>query len=365
MYVRFNQQQDIVAEQAAELITSTWSDNTNNLQIAHTSSTQADFSTPTSSGHFHVDVFNKQTSDTTSEVQYSIAYGHRYGSGSPDFTNDTGSFGLGASRVTYNQYRQLHFGNDLDAQGNTQYFQFGSHTPDDVYIINLNRARYKNQLTLGSLSLHLSGTAIGCSPSDADDRPQNLITLSDDTVSDGTSTDTNLGPMFKIISGANGVWSGSSPNQLVINGSSSYFGHFYPRAGLVILNGDAFSGSLEPSASSGAQSSADGNLDKNNARLFTHISAAGHFILDTTEQVTSTFYFCRATNGAFNYTNNSSFVDQDNNIRHETMKLNPKVFVTTVGLYNNAFELLAVAKLSQPVAKDFTKEALIRVKLDY
>ena len=28
-------------------------------------------------------------------------------------------------------------------------------------------------------------------------------------------------------------------------------------------------------------------------------------------------------------------------------------------------ELLAVAKLSQPVAKDFTKEALIRVKLDY
>ena len=37
----------------------------------------------------------------------------------------------------------------------------------------------------------------------------------------------------------------------------------------------------------------------------------------------------------------------------------------TVGLYNNAAELVAVAKLSQPVAKDFTKEALIRVKLDY
>ena len=47
------------------------------------------------------------------------------------------------------------------------------------------------------------------------------------------------------------------------------------------------------------------------------------------------------------------------------MKLNPKTFITTVGLYNDAFELCAIAKLSQPVAKDFTKEALVRVKLDY
>ncbi len=47
------------------------------------------------------------------------------------------------------------------------------------------------------------------------------------------------------------------------------------------------------------------------------------------------------------------------------MKLNPKVFITTIGLYNDAFELLGIAKMSQPLAKDFTKEALIRVKLDY
>ena len=44
---------------------------------------------------------------------------------------------------------------------------------------------------------------------------------------------------------------------------------------------------------------------------------------------------------------------------------NPVTYITTVGLYNDAFELLAIAKLSQPVAKDFTKEALIRVKLDF
>ena len=44
---------------------------------------------------------------------------------------------------------------------------------------------------------------------------------------------------------------------------------------------------------------------------------------------------------------------------------NPKSYITTVGLYNDSNELLAVAKLSQPITKDFTKEALIKVKLDY
>ena len=44
---------------------------------------------------------------------------------------------------------------------------------------------------------------------------------------------------------------------------------------------------------------------------------------------------------------------------------NPQTFITTIGLYNDNNDLVAVAKLSQPVTKDFTKEALIRVKLDY
>ena len=89
------------------------------------------------------------------------------------------------------------------------------------------------------------------------------------------------------------------------------------------------------------------------------------FVVDTAENVESKFFFIRARNSEYNYTNNPSFVDNNNNILHNSMKLNPKVFITTVGLYNDSNELLAVAKLSQPVAKDFTKEALIRVKLDY
>ena len=344
MYTRFDAN-DIVTRQAQELVTSTWTNNTNNLQVAHTASSQADFTTATSSGQFFIEVFNAATSSTSAEVQYALAYGHNKGSGSLDFTNDTGSFGNSATKTVYSQYRQLHYNDD------TTNFQFGTHTPDDIYVININRSRYKQRLTLGSLNLHISGASEGVSG-------QTTIHLTEDSVTNGQFADSNLGPVYRIVSGTNGVVSGSVTNQLTINASASNYGNFYPEAGLIILNGDAFAGALNPSTNSNTS-------DKNNQTLFNHISAAGHFIVDTTEEINSQFYFARARNDQYNYTNNDSFVDADNNIRFDSMKLNPKVFITTVGLYNDAFELLGVAKLSQPVTKDFTKEALIRIKLDY
>ena len=84
-----------------KVITSTWTNNTNNLTDHFTSSRQggqeAGFTSPTSSGQFYVDVLQELSSSATAEVQYAVAYGNRVGSGSPDFTNDTGSFGVGAS----------------------------------------------------------------------------------------------------------------------------------------------------------------------------------------------------------------------------------------------------------------------------
>ena len=344
MYTRFDEN-DIVTRQAQELVTSTWSNNTNNLEVAHTSSTQADFGSATSSGQFFIEVYNGVSSATTSEVQYALSYGHNKGSGSLDFTNDTGSFGNSATKAIYSQYRQLHYNDD------TTNFQFGNYTPDDIYVININRSRYKQRLTLGSLNLQISGASQGVDG-------QAVIHLTDDSVTNGQFADSNLGPVYRIVSGTNGVLSGSVTNQLTLSSTASNYGNFYPEAGLIILNGDAFSQSLNPSTNSNTS-------DKNNQTLFNHISAAGHFIVDTTEEINSQFYFVRARNNEFNYTNNESFVDSNHNLTNTSMIDNPKVFITSVGLYNDGGELLGVAKLSQPVAKDFTKEALIRVKLDY
>ena len=47
------------------------------------------------------------------------------------------------------------------------------------------------------------------------------------------------------------------------------------------------------------------------------------------------------------------------------MQNDPKVYLTTVGMYNDSNELLAVAKLSKPLLKSFSREAIVKVKLDF
>ena len=368
----FNATNDIVDLGPQTLVTSTWSNNTNDLNVlvTYTSSLQGGddgMTSPTSSGMFHIDVYNAVTGSTSAEVQFGVAYGNKVGSGSPDFTNDTGSLGIGASKVVYGQYRNLVFSDE------TQNFKFGNHTPDSIYIINVNRSRYKQKLSPGTLNLHLSSSGTHGTGSTGGSDWGGIVHLTDDSVSRG-ATVTNpeyvgndLGGYYHVVSGSNGSMIGTSANQVIMsNGSSSCYGFFYPNAGLIVLNGDAFSSSFGTKASNNQIN--DGNqttFDKPHQSFFDSIVGGGTFILDTEEQINSKYYFVRARNSEFNYTNNKSFVDEDNRILHSSMQYNPKVFITTVGLYNNAAELVAVAKLSQPIAKDFTKEALIRVKLDY
>ena len=323
-----------------KLTTSTWSDNTNNLQVAFTSSL-TNYSSNTASGQFFIEVFNKEATDLTSQVQYAVAYGNRVGSGSPDFTNDIGSFGFGASRVIYNQYRQLVFGDE------TQNFTFDKHTPNDIYVININRGRYKNNLKPGTLNLTLSGSGLG------------FLHLTDDSItSTGSAVLTNAGRQFNIVSGSNGV-RGTSATVDVTNSGS--YGFFYPDSGFIILNPAA----LDHTVTSTAPTTTANTAANNHEKLVNAIGAGGNFIVDSEEKVSSTYYFARARNFEFNYTTNPSFTDDNGNVLINSMINNPTVYISTVGMYNDSGDLLAVAKLSQPVTKDFTKEALIRVKLDY
>ena len=379
----FNLSTDIVENLNQKLITSTWTNNVNdlNVQTSFTSSAQGGndaMTSPTSSGMFHIEVYNTVTGSSAAEVQFSLAYGNRRGSGSPDFTNDTGSLGIGASRVIYGQYRNLVFENE------TSKFKFGDHTPEGIYVINVNRSRYKQRLSPGSLNLHISSSGMHGTGSSGGSDWGGVVHLTDDSVSRGATTDNpnyvgpELGGYYHIVSGSNGSYNGTSANQLSIRyknssaGTSSCFGYFFPNAGLIILNEGAFSASVGtkhdgtgPGTANTFNSGDQTYYDKPHQAMFDAIVAGNTFIIDTEEQVNSTYYFIRARNNEFNYSNNESFTDNDHRVLHSTMQYNPKVFITTVGLYNNAAELVAVAKLSQPVAKDFTKEALIRVKLDY
>ena len=341
---------------AENLTISTWTDNRNNMNSCFTGSVGSAeeqlFTSSTSSANAYLNVYQTGSTLSEAEIQFAVAYGNRNGSGSPDFTNDTGSFGLSHSKLVYGQYRNLLHGDD------SSNIRFGTHTPEDIYVINIQRARLRNNLKPGSLNLKLSGSF----PPDwspGSDGGGFTFDLTDDSVTTtGSAQMTNLGRQYNIVSGTSGIMSGSTIGQ---QGGTSSYGLFYPDSGIILLNPDMFTGSLRPHRNQGLSD----NSDRNTERLFQAVSAAGHFIIDSEEQISSQYYFIRARNNQFNHTNNPTFVGTGGNLKFQSMINNPKTFITTVGLYNSQFDLLAVAKLSQPRAKDMTKEALIRVKLDY
>jgi hypothetical protein len=118
--------------------------------------------------------------------------------------------------------------------------------------------------------------------------------------------------------------------------------------GIIVFDGDKFSGSFAYSASLDILS----NLDTVTAR--------------SEQKLKEVNYFCRMFNKEFNYSNNPTFLTgSDGSYRFSTFKKNPRTYITTIGLYNDANELLAIAKTSVPLEKTFSKEAVVTVKLSF
>ena len=331
-YTRFSPDDVVITTE--KVFTNTWSDGLNELTSLTLST--ADYGSPSSSHCFARPVSKGGT------TQFTVSYGHYAGSGSADYT--AADDGFNASRSIYGQYRSLIYGDE------TRNFTFNGYEPEDIYVINVPRARYKQSLRIGSLNLKVKAN----------------INLTDDSVTrSGSAVLTNAGRQYNIVSGSSGIMSGSNLNQA--HADSGSYGLFYPDAGIIILNPDALK---EGTAITGlpareAQGTTD-NLKTTHELLTTAIITNGDsFVLDSEEKISSQFYFVRAKNKEFNYTTNPSFIDANGNVNLTSMVDNPVAYITTVGLYNDANELLAVAKLSQPITKDFTKEALIKVKLDY
>ena len=178
-----------------------------------------------------------------------------------------------------------------------------------------------------------------------------------------------LGRVFDIVSGTNG----SAVTTAVTGGitagltPSGSYGKFLPDVGLIILNPRALalSQSLGGVGLTINDDLTDTAMVANNSNLYESIKLAQTFSLNSEETITSDFVFVRVRNTDFNYSTNPSMISGSGEFVHSSLINNPQTFITTVGLYNDANELLSVAKLSKPLVKDFTKEALVRVKLDF
>ena len=86
---------------------------------------------------------------------------------------------------------------------------------------------------------------------------------------------------------------------------------------------------------------------------------------NNTVELNSTIYFCRANHNEFNYSANPTYLSSSQIRVKNTTSDNPVSYITTVGLYSSDNELMAVAKLSEPLKKDPNTELTLRVRLDY
>jgi hypothetical protein len=336
-----------------EIVTSgIWSGDTGSLSAFYTSSLQV----ASVSGKYYLDVYNLATSSTSAEVQFSIAYGDSNGYGAPTLTqNDSSTL---PTLATYNQYKNIL----LDAADN--YFSVysgstaGAYDMTSFYAININRARYKERLDPGNISIKLSGTS--------------SITLIDDSGGTNESV-TTAGRVYNLVSGSLNIGTGltasianySSP----VNGQG--YGLFYPDMGIILLNPNALSSKVDIKLAAATSSAADTYHINRGANygvvpLLTAISGGADFQVRRTENVSTSHYFVRANNREFNFSNNPTFVTgSTGQFVQSTFERDPHVYITTVGLYDDSNELLAVAKTSKPIEKSFDKEVAIKVKLDF
>lgn len=298
-----------------------------------------------SSGDFYLNVYQTASDAPNAEVQFAISYGNKQGSGSILYNSAIN--GYSPTRSTYGQYRNLVLGSE------TSDFVFGGATSSDFWVISIDRNRYKQSLLPGTMTLVLSSSG-------------GSIRLTDDSLSTSTVVFNDAGRVFQIISGSAGVpYKGL--NNFGYSATGSY-GLFLPDIGTILLHPTALSSSIKLDAN--RTSNSDGlNYQKLLVAMSGGAALGGlppGFTANSQETISSDYIFVRSRNAEFNYSENPSFISgSTGEVIFNSFINNPQTFPTTIGLYNDNNELLAVAKLSRPLLKDFTKEALVRVKLDF
>lgn len=357
---------DVVLGRTNKVSSGFWSDgNYAHTQSAlYTSSTQTQITgsngiTDIKNGLYYYDVYNANpATDASAQVHFSIAYGDYYSSGSGAL--DSVSLAT-PTKIIYSQYKNCL----LNPTDPVFSFKTGSYTDSGgvitdstsvvtgsaIFVISFATSKFKDRVDEGQLEFSLTGA-------------NGLFTYIDDSAVVKTQQD-----VYNIISGS--VVNGVSTAHLTGGTSVSYksIGLFYPKTGIIVLD------ALKVGSQVGftVDQSNDGGYKLNQRLLFSALTTG---ITQTMKVRKSEFlpsrqYFIRIKNQEFNYSNNPTFVadgtgdDVKGTIAINEFLTDPKTYPTTIGLYDDSNELIAVAKLSQPVQKSFNNEILIRVKIDF
>ena len=238
---------------------------------------------------------------------------------------------------------------------------------DEIFVLSARRTNMKDRLNKGTWQISLSGSnSAGTAGAD-------ILHLKDDSVN-GTPTATPAGDRYNIVSC-------SSAGVIAAAATERNFGFFYPDMGIMVFSQKELSGSIPGTHANkndvtalntqthfgfGTGEGVDAN--KKFALRFVNClrTLGGSLKFRDEEDQVSAQYFCRVRSGHMNFSNNPTFVSGSlNELRQSTMKGNPNTFISSVQLYNDAGDMVAVGNLSTPLKKNFSSEATIKVKLTY
>jgi len=342
-YQRFNRADDIIENQKTTITSGMWTGGSTKLTSNFcTSSTQG------ASSASYIDVYQTASTSADAEVQFAVGYASLVGSGSTGNATDTND-GNRETKAMYSQFLNL-----LTAP-NTSNITFAGTggSTEEFYFISVQRARMREKMNAGNWELRISGSG-------AINRVVRLI--DDSSTSSGSIS--QAGRVYNVVSGSidGGTSIKTAASAETTHGGA---GLFYPDLGVVLLNPNWLSGSAGSFLSGSNNVNADA-YDATPLKLWTAISASQYFQARREEEISSTSYFCRVNNKRFNFsTNPTFFTSSDGSLTQTSFFKDPQTFITQVGLYNEENELLAIAKLSQPLLNSYAREAIIKVKLDF
>jgi hypothetical protein len=85
-------------------------------------------------------------------------------------------------------------------------------------------------------------------------------------------------------------------------------------------------------------------------------------------QIPTQIYRCRAPGGQLNASTNPTFYTvarSGSNKNEREVLMTGSVYVTEIGLFNEDYELVGIAKLAQPIKKEFSQDLLFRLRMDF
>ena len=268
---------------------------------------------------------------------------------------------------------------------------------DDCYFIPFSRLLVKDEIKKGSFSFEFSVSGSDATPSFVENQGVDYfadrIKLTDASGSNGYFVDSPAGEYGVLF----GTSSGPVGHAAYLEGETAgnsltnpMVGLIYYQAGIMVMTGSVFQksnhdngpGLLDSATYNAGAVTSDPKIvnlgDVTTIGFYHAVTGATianladglrnrikNISFNNTTELNSTIYFCRVAHNDFNYSSNPTYLNGSKLRVKNRASDTPVSYITTVGLYSADNELLAVAKLSEPLRKDPTNEITLRVRLDY